>query len=71
MSTKLKDNKYYFPVTLKEKEVSVLISQLRVFSSKRIWNKMGELDTKDYENVMNYLREIVFLPLSPKGKSRG
>lgn len=71
MSTKLKDNKYYFSVTLKEREVSVLISQLRVFSSKRIWNKMGELDTKDYENVMNYLRKTVFLPLSPKGKSRG
>jgi len=32
---------------------------------------MGELDIKDYENVMNYLREVVFLPLSLKGKSRG
>ncbi|MEI7580004.1 MAG: type II toxin-antitoxin system PemK/MazF family toxin [bacterium] len=71
MSTKLKENPYYYSVTLQGKKVSTLISQLRVFSSKRIWNKIGELDTKDYENVMNYLRELVFLPLSPKGKSRG
>ncbi len=71
MSTKVKDNKYYYPVTLEEKTVSVLISQIRVFSSKRIWNKMGELDTKDYKKVMKYLKRIVFLPLSPKGKSRG
>jgi mRNA interferase MazF len=71
MSTKIKDNKYYFLVTLKRKTVSVLISQLRVFSSKRMQNKIGELDTKDYENVRNYLKEIVFLPHPPKGKSRG
>jgi mRNA interferase MazF len=71
MSTKIKNNKYYFPVTLQGKKVSILISQLRVFSSKRIWNKIGKLDISDYENVMNYLKEVIFLPLSPKGKSRG
>ncbi len=33
MSTKFKDNKYYFKVTVKGKNVSILISQIRVFSA--------------------------------------
>jgi len=34
MSTKLKDNKYYILVTVKGNTVSVMTSQIRVFSSK-------------------------------------
>lgn len=71
LSRQLKDNPYYLPITLQDKTVSVLISQLRVFSSKRMWNKIGELDSLDYEKVLKYFREKIFLPLSPKRKSRG
>ena len=71
MSTKLKDNQYYLKVTLREEIVSVLISQLRVFSSKRIWNKLGELDTKDYASVIREVRGLFVLPPSPKKGSRG
>jgi mRNA interferase MazF len=71
MSTKIKENKYYFKVTLQGKTVSVLISQLRAFSSKRLWYKLGELDSKDFTRVMNYLRVTIFLPLLPEEKSRG
>jgi len=31
MSTKLKNNKYYIPVTVKKNSVSVMISQMRIF----------------------------------------
>ena len=68
MSTKLKKNKYYLPVSMQGKEVSVLISQLRVFSSKRIWNKLGELDTADFAKVVEYLRENI---LPPPKRGRG
>lgn len=71
LSRQLKDNPYYFQITLKGQSVSALISQVRVFSSKRIWNKIGELDSNDYNKVIQYLREKLFLPLPPKGKSRG
>lgn len=64
MSTKLKNNKYYLPVSMQGRKVSVLISQLRVFSSKRIWNKLGELDTADFVKVVRYLRENILPPLA-------
>ncbi|MFH1244497.1 MAG: type II toxin-antitoxin system PemK/MazF family toxin [bacterium] len=64
MSTKLKNNKYYLPVSMQGREVSVLISQLRVFSSKRIWNKLGELDPTDFEKVVKYTREKILPPLA-------
>lgn len=71
LSKQLKSNPYYFPITFKEQTVSALISQIRVFSSKRIWNKIGELDSKDYNNVLNCLREKILLPPSLKRRSRG
>jgi len=71
LSKQIKDNIYYFKITLKEKTVSVLMSQIRVFSSKRMWNKIGELDSRDYIKAVNYLRNVILLPLSPKKKSRG
>lgn len=70
MSTKLKKNRYYVPVTLQGKVVSVFISQIRAFSSKRIWNKLGELDSSDYQKVQKHVSKL-FLSLSPKGESRG
>lgn len=70
MSTKLKNNRYYLSVTLQGKIVSVLISQIRAFSSKRIWNKLGELDSSDYHKVQIQISKL-FLSPSPKGESRG
>lgn len=66
MSTKLKDNKYYIPVSVKKKTVSVMISQLRVFSSKRIWNKLAELDEGDFFRVLEETSKFFILPFSPK-----
>lgn len=64
MSTKLKDNQYCLPVTIQDKTVSVLMSQIRVFSALRIEDKLGELDINDYERVVTDLKEKLFsLPL--------
>jgi mRNA interferase MazF len=73
LSTKLKDNIYYYPITLKGNTVSVLISQLRTFSSKRILNKIGELDSKDYQSVLKHLKKVLFLSssLAKQKGSRG
>ncbi len=70
LSKQIKENPYYFSITLKGETVSALISQIRVFSSKRIWNKIGELDSRDYSRIITYLKEKI-LPLPPKRKSRG
>ena len=71
MSTKLKDNKYYIPVTVKKNTVSVMTSQIRVFSSKRIWNKLAELDWGDFNRVLEELRKFFVLPSLPEQEGRG
>ena len=71
MSTKLKDNKYYIPVTVKNNTVSVMISQIRVFSSKRIWNKLAELDHGDFSKILEELKKFFILPSLPKQEGRG
>lgn len=71
LSTKLKDNPYYLEINLKERKVSALISQIRVFSTKRMSNKLGELDKKEYQKVLEEVGDILKLPPSSKGGSRG
>jgi len=71
MSTKLKDNKYYVPVSVKGQTVSVMTSQIRVFSSKRIWNKLAELDEGDFLRVLEEVKKFFILPFPPKQKGRG
>jgi len=68
MSTKLKDNKYYIKVTVKGSNVSVLSSQIRVFSSKRIWNKLAELDKNDFNMVRTEVRNFFAPPALQEGR---
>lgn len=70
MSTKIKNNQYYIQVTVKGKNVSVLSSQIRVLSSKRMWNKLAELDQNDFNKVVREVSKF-FLPSSPKRRGRG
>jgi mRNA interferase MazF len=71
MSTKLKDNKYYVPVTVKGQTVSVMTSQIRAFSSKRMWNKLAELDEGDFNKILRSLGEFFILPSLQKQEGRG
>lgn len=68
MSTKLKDNKYYVPVTVKNNIISVMTSQIRVFSSKRIWNKLAELDHGDYAKILDEVKTFFILPPQKRGR---
>jgi len=62
------------PPMFKERDiwwVSVLISQLRVFSAKRIEDKLAEIDTKDFNKVKEEVVKMISFSLPPKRKSRG
>jgi len=58
LSTKIKDNLYYIPITVKEKAISALISQIRAFSSKRMSNKLAELDEENYKKVLEKIQKM-------------
>jgi len=59
MSTKIKENKYYVKVTVKNNTVSVLMSQLRVFSANRLQDKLVELDKKDFRIVTDKIVNMI------------
>ncbi|MBI5358843.1 type II toxin-antitoxin system PemK/MazF family toxin [Candidatus Amesbacteria bacterium] len=71
MSTKLKDNPYYKSVTVNNRIVSVLISQIRVFSAKRIQDKLAELDKNDFQKIKGDVIDMISFSLPPKRESRG
>ena len=50
LSTKLKDGSWYVRVTFK-KEICANLAQVKVFSSSRMYTKMGELDEIDAEKI--------------------
>ena len=71
LSTKLKDNKYYVQISVKKQAVSAMTSQIRVFSSRRIWNKLVELDKGDYALVLKEIGKFFVLPSPHKQGGRG
>lgn len=71
MSTKVKNNPYYIKVTVNTETVSVLISQLRVFSAKRIEDKLAEIDTNDFRKVKEEVVKMISFSLPLKRESRG
>ena len=51
MSTKAKQGSWYVSIRQSGKNATVLLSQTRVFSSKRMYSKLGELDDTDCSEV--------------------
>ena len=67
LSTKDKQGTWYIPISHKDINCVAVLSQMRVLSSKRLFDKQGELDEKDFEKIKQgfyslYLGEK-FVPL--------
>ena len=58
-STKKRIGTWYVSFTHKEVEETALLSQMRVFSYKRLHAKMGELDGEDFRNVKEALARLL------------
>jgi mRNA-degrading endonuclease toxin of MazEF toxin-antitoxin module len=59
MSTKIKDNKYYIKVLLKDVYQSAMISQLRILDSKRLYQFIGYISKKDFKNIQEKVIELI------------
>ncbi len=59
LSTKIKDNKYYKTITIKNEKQSAMISQLRVLDSKRLDQYICQLDEKDFNLVKKEIIDIL------------
>jgi len=59
LSTKIKDNKFYYPIYLKEKKSSAMLSQIRVLESKRLTHKIGDLTQEQFMNLREKVRDLI------------
>ena len=47
-----KKNRYYFPITIGEKNSAVILSQLRLISSKRLQRRMHKLSREQFKKIV-------------------
>jgi mRNA interferase MazF len=60
LSSKLKQNKYYYTFQFQTRKNSLLLSQLRVFSSSRFQSKLGEVSEQDFLKIRKTIMKTVF-----------
>ena len=60
ITTKDKDNKYYYKVTGAEDKVyNSCLSQIRTISSKRLFKKIGTINLVDYHLLLNKISDMI------------
>ncbi|MGB5792469.1 type II toxin-antitoxin system PemK/MazF family toxin [Poseidonibacter sp.] len=63
LTSSIKDNIFHYGFTPinKEKKNYAMLSQIKLFSSKRIHDKMGKISVEDFEKLKNNLKELIGL----------
>lgn len=61
MTTQQKDGSWYIKVKFHGREIRAVISQIRIFSTKRLYNRIGRLDEQDVKNIKKGLAKLLDL----------
>jgi mRNA interferase MazF len=63
LSSKIKEGKFYYKFQFQKKDELVeniaLLSQMRLFSTKRLLNKIGVISKKDFEILKNEFKSLI------------
>lgn len=59
LTSKEKSNEHYFPIYYQNRTGSVILSQIKTISSKRLSRKLTRLDKKQFENLINKIRDVI------------
>lgn len=59
LSTAVKNNIFYHKINFKNKDQSLIISQIKFFDAKRITVRIGSLPSNDFKKVQEAVREMV------------
>ena len=60
LTTKNHEGAWYVGFSFQHKEVQAVLSQARVFSALRLYNRLGQLAEDDMEKIKNGFRNIYF-----------
>ena len=60
LTSQAHEGSWYAHFTFKKKEQFVALTQMRMFSTSRLYNKMGELPLNDFRIVDEALRRLLF-----------
>ena len=63
LSTKVKEGKFYYNFKFNKKDELIeniaLLSQMRLFSTKRLLNKIGVMNADDFANMKNKFKDLI------------
>jgi len=59
LSTKIKEGRFYHNFTLKGKESSALLSQIRLLDSKRLTDLIGKISDKEIGIVRGKIKDLI------------
>jgi len=60
LTTQIKENKFYHKVIFKGKDCCAMLSQLKVFESKRMRSRMGDLPHTQFNEIKKKVAGIIF-----------
>ena len=60
LTTKEKNDKFHFKTIYKEQPSFIILSQIKLMSSKRLRRKIRRLDRKEVDIIYQKLKEIIF-----------
>lgn len=59
LTTQIKEKHYYHRINFKNREQCAMLSQLRLFGSERLMNKMGKLSQEQFDEIRKILKEMM------------
>jgi mRNA interferase MazF len=60
-SSKIKEeNRFYYKFVFKGQDQSVIISQIRLLDSKRLYHKLGAITEADFEKIKEKTKKLMF-----------
>ena len=65
LTTKIKENRYYHQISFKETKQCAMLSQIRVWESRRLMDKMGKISWDEFDEIRKKLSDIILGVIQP------
>lgn len=59
LTTKIKKNPYYHEIFFQEKQQCVMVSQMRLWESKRLTTRLGQVTKKQFNEIRHSIRKLI------------